>query len=153
MQCMVLDWILCYKRQRWDNWRNLTGVCGLDGASLVAQRLKRLPPMWETRVWSLGREDPLEKEMVTHSSPLAWRIQWTEKPGGLLSMGSQRVGLDFTFTFTLWIRWQSCISINVLILMILVGRSCLRKYSSTGKMGMTPTIGNLPMMAIYSRMI
>ena len=47
-------------------------------ASLVAQRLKRLPPMWETRVRSLGQEGPLEKEMVTHSSILAWRIPWTE---------------------------------------------------------------------------
>ena len=63
-------------------------------ASLVAQRLKPLPPMWETRVRSLSREDPLEKEMVTHSSILAWRIPWTEKPGRLQSMGSQRVRHD-----------------------------------------------------------
>ena len=61
-------------------------------ASLVAQRLKRLPPMRETRVRSLGREDPLEKEMLTHSSILAWRIPWMEKPGRLQSTGSQRVG-------------------------------------------------------------
>ena len=60
----------------------------------MAQRLKHLPPMWETQVRSLGREDPLEKEMVTHSSILAWRIPWTEKPGRLQSMGSQRVGHD-----------------------------------------------------------
>ena len=60
----------------------------------MAQRLKRLPGMLETRVSSLGREDPLEKEMVTHSSILAWRIPWTEKPGRLQSMGSQRVGHD-----------------------------------------------------------
>ena len=52
-------------------------------ASLVAQRLKRLPPMRETRVRSLGREDPLEKEMAIHSSILAWRIPWTEKPSRL----------------------------------------------------------------------
>ena len=63
-------------------------------ASLVAQRLKRLPGMRETRVQSLGREDPLEKEMATHSSTLAWRIPWKEKPGRLQSMGSQRVGHD-----------------------------------------------------------
>ena len=55
----------------------------------VVQRLKRLPPMQETRVRSLGREDPLEKEMVTHSSILAWRIPWTEKPGRLQSTGAQ----------------------------------------------------------------
>ena len=58
-------------------------------ASLVAQMVKNLPAMWETQVRSLGWEDPLEKEMVTHSSILAWRIPWTEEPGGLQSMGSQ----------------------------------------------------------------
>ena len=52
-------------------------------ASLVAQMLKNLPTMQETQVWSLGQEDPLEKEMATHSSILAWRIPWTEEPGGL----------------------------------------------------------------------
>ena len=56
--------------------------------------IKNLPAMQETRVGSLGWEDPLEKEMATHSSILAWRIPWTEEPGGLLSTGSQRVGLD-----------------------------------------------------------
>ena len=64
------------------------------GASLVAQMLKRLPVMRETRVRSLGREDPLEKEMATHSSTLAWRIPWREEPGRLQSMGSQTVGHD-----------------------------------------------------------
>ena len=67
---------------------------GKTWASLVAQRLKRLPPMQETWVRSLGQEDPLEKEMATHSSILAWRIPWAEEPGGLQSMGSQRVGHD-----------------------------------------------------------
>ena len=61
------------------------------GASLVAQRLKCLPSMRETQVLSLSREDPLEKDMVTHSSILAWRIPWMEKPGRLQSTGSQRV--------------------------------------------------------------
>ena len=60
----------------------------------MAQRLQRLPPMQETRVRSLGWEDPLEKEMVTHSSILAWRIPWTEESGGLQFTGSQRVGHD-----------------------------------------------------------
>ena len=69
-------------------------------ASLVAQRLKCLPPMWETRVWSLGHEDPLEKEMATHSSILAWRIPWTEEPGGLQSTGSQRVRHDWVTLLT-----------------------------------------------------
>ena len=64
------------------------------GSSLVAQMVKRLPTMWETRVRSLGWEDLLEKEMATHSSTLAWKILWTEEPGRLPSMGSQRVGHD-----------------------------------------------------------
>ena len=57
----------------------------------TAQRLKRLPAMWETQVRSLGREDPLEEKMATHSSIRAWRIPWTEEPGGLQSMDLQRV--------------------------------------------------------------
>ena len=67
---------------------------GMQSSSLVAQTVKRLPTVWETRVRSLGREDPLEKEMATHSSILAWKIPWTEETGWLLSMGSQRVGHD-----------------------------------------------------------
>ena len=66
----------------------------LSGASLVAQRLKHLLAMWETRVRSLGREDPLEKEMATHARILAWRIPWREEPGRLQSAGSQRVRHD-----------------------------------------------------------
>ena len=56
--------------------------------------VKRLPTMRETWVQSLGQEDPLEKEMATHSSILAWKIPWTEEPGRLQSMESQRVGHD-----------------------------------------------------------
>ena len=59
--------------------------------SLVAKTVKHLPAMWETRVRSLGLEDPLEKEMATHSSTLAWKIPWTKEPGRLQSMGSQRL--------------------------------------------------------------
>ena len=66
----------------------------LLGVSLVAQRAKNLPAKQETWVWSLGWEDPLEKRMATHSSILVWRIPWTEEPGGLQSMGSQRVRHD-----------------------------------------------------------
>ena len=71
----------------------------------MAQRLKRLPEMWETWVWYLGQEDPLEKEMATHSSILAWRTPRTEEPGGLLSMGSkesnttERLHFHFLFVF------------------------------------------------------
>ena len=58
----------------------------------IAQMVKNLPAVQETQVRSLGQEDPLEKEMATHSSILAWRIPWTEEPGGLQSMRLQRVG-------------------------------------------------------------
>ena len=60
----------------------------------MAQTVKNPPEMWETQVRSLGQEDPLEKGMATHSSILAWRIPWTEEPGGLQFTGSQRVGQD-----------------------------------------------------------
>ena len=63
-------------------------------ASLVAQMVKNLPAMRETQVRFLGSEDPLEREMTTHSSTLAWKIPWMEEPGGLQSMGSLRVGHD-----------------------------------------------------------
>ena len=61
---------------------------------VVAQTVKRLPAVRETQVRPLGWEDPLEKEMATHSRTLAWKIPWTEEPGRLQSMGSQRVGHD-----------------------------------------------------------
>ena len=60
----------------------------------MAQRVKHLPTVQETQVLSLGQEDPLEKEMATHSSTLAWKIPWMEEHGRLQSMGSQRVGHD-----------------------------------------------------------
>ena len=62
----------------------------ISGASLIAQSVKNLPAVQETRVKFLGQEDPLEKEMVSHSSVLDWRIPWTEQPGGLQSIGSQK---------------------------------------------------------------
>ena len=62
--------------------------------SIVVQTVKRLPTMRETKVRSLGQEDPLEKEMATHSSILAWKIPWTEEPERLQSTGWQRVGYD-----------------------------------------------------------
>ena len=69
-------------------------ICAQYGASLVAQTVKRLPAVRETQVRSLGWEDPLEKEMATHSSTLVWKIPWTEEPGRLQSMRSQRVRHD-----------------------------------------------------------
>ena len=84
--------------------------CIFRWVSLVAQRVKCLPTMWETQVRSLGQEDTLEKEMATHSSTLAWKIPWMGKPGRLQSMGSQRGGyslaaslsLSFFATSTTW---------------------------------------------------
>ena len=64
------------------------------GASLVAHSVKNLPAVQETQLRSLGWEDPLEKEMATHSSIPAWKISWMKEPSGLQSMGSQRVGHD-----------------------------------------------------------
>ena len=78
----------------------------LSGASLVAQRVKHLPEMWETRVQFLGWDDPLEKEMATHFSTLARKIPWTEKPGRLQSMGSQRVGHDWATSLSLSLSLQ-----------------------------------------------
>ena len=66
----------------------MLSVC-CEGASLIAQSVKSLPAVQDTQVQFLGQEDPLEKEMATHSSIFAWRIPWTEEPGGLQSMGSQ----------------------------------------------------------------
>jgi len=103
-----------YNRQTWeqpkcpstDKWIKKMWCTHICWASLVAQIVKCLPAKRETWVWSLGREDPLEKAMATHSSTLAWKILWMEKPGGLQSMGSQRVrhdwatSLHFTYTHT-----------------------------------------------------
>ena len=72
--------------------KNLASPQGSLGALLVAPTVKNLPVMQETWVQSLGREDPLEKRMATHSSILAWRILRTEEPGGLLSIGLHRGG-------------------------------------------------------------
>ena len=86
------------------SWLSLQEPCSLFLPQFpVAQRLKHLPSMQETRDWSLGQVDPLEKEMVTHSSNLAWRIPWTEKPGRLQSMGSQRVGHDWATSLSLFL--------------------------------------------------
>ena len=94
-------------------WWWICSFCLRKAASLVAQRLKRLPAMRETWVRSLGWEDPLEKEMATHSSILAWRIPWTEEPGGLQFTGSKRVGYDWATSLfwsekvfiSLWLSW------------------------------------------------
>ena len=78
----------------------------------MAQRLKRLPALWKTWVRSLGQEDPLEKEMATHSSILVWRIPYTEEPGELQSMGPKELHtteqLTHTHTHTFSIKFYKC---------------------------------------------
>ena len=83
----IRSWPLYHTSGFKDMLRNITGF--LSGSAV-----KKLPVMQDTRVRSLGEEDPLEKGMVTHSSILAWRIPWTEEPRGLQSIGSQRGGHD-----------------------------------------------------------
>ena len=95
----------------------------ISRASLVTQTVKNLPAMQETWVWSLGWADPLEKGMATHSSSLAWRIPWTEEPGGLQSMGSQSIEYNRgTFTHILisspW--WNLLLSDVVLFIYVLM---------------------------------
>ena len=79
------------------------------GVSLVAHMVKNLPAMQETRVRSLGQEDPLEKEMATHSNILAWRIPWTEESGRLQSMGSQELDATWQLNYHIFriIAWLS----------------------------------------------
>ena len=91
--------------------------------SLVAQTVKHLPTMRETRFQSLGGEDPLEKEMATHSSILAWKIPWTEEPGGLQSMGSQRVGHD----------WATSLSLSLVITQVTVVGGATVRFMLGGK--------------------
>ena len=85
---------------------------------LVAQLVKNLPAVQETWVWYLSWEDPLEKEVATHSNILAWEISWTEEPGGLHSLGSQRDGHDWaTNTYNLFLPF---IPIYIVIIIIYI---------------------------------
>ena len=81
--------------------QTITLQAKLQGYTLVAQMVKHLPTIRETQVQSLSQEDLLEKEMATHSSILAWKMPWTEEPGRLWSMGSQRVGHDWETSLSL----------------------------------------------------
>ena len=88
---------------------------------MVAQMVKNLPAVQETWVQSLSWEDPLEKEMETHSSTLAWKIPWMEEPGRLQSMALQRVRHDFTFAFS---NKQTCPIFNFSLMM-----SCIHSFN------------------------
>ena len=112
----------------------LTGLCHvlrLQWASLEAQRLKCLPAMRETWVWSLGRKDSLEKEMATHSIILAWRIPWTEESGGLQSMGSQRVRHN----------WATSLSLSRLQWALPGGSAGKESAYNAGDLGSIPGLG------------
>ena len=106
-----LPWLVVEQSLKRGIWQNYICI-SLLWTSVVAQTVKRLSIMRETQVRSLGREDPLEKEMAMHSSTVAWKIPWMEEPGRLQSVGLRRVGhngaTSFSlFTFRCWRRkWQ-----------------------------------------------
>ena len=115
----VLLFLTCKKGSGENSWVNIVTVPGIRNthlgvssywASLVAQMVKHLPSMRETQVQSLGWEDLLEKEMAAHSSTLAWRIPWTEEPGRLQSMGSQRVKHDWATSLHFTSYWASLVA-------------------------------------------
>ena len=85
--------ILAWRISPWGHKESDTEQVSLSLSLLLAQTAKKQPAMWGSQVRSLGQEDPLEEEMATHSSILAWKIPWIEEPGGLKSMGLQRVTL------------------------------------------------------------
>ena len=95
LQPIVLDTFTLHIVRIYYHVQKLAYNIFLEGASLVAQLVKNPPEMWETWVWSLDWDDPLEEGMATHSSILAWRIPWAEESGGLQSMESHRVGHDW----------------------------------------------------------
>ena len=103
--------------------------------SLVAQTVKHLPTMWENRVWSLGREDPLEKEMATHFSALAWKIPWTEEPAATVHGVARSWTQLSDFTFTFHFHQQKIMLLLLLRMMVLVAlspQSCLRRCCYCG---------------------
>ena len=104
-------------------------------ASLVAQLVKNVPAMQETWVQSLGREDPLEKEMATHSSILAWRIPWTEEPGGLQSVGFQKSDITWQLNHHQWLMRASQVA--------LVGKYPLANAGDM-RLGFDPWVGKIP---------
>ena len=100
---------------------------GFSGDSVIRIHL----PMQEMLVGSLGREDPLEKEMATHFSTLAWKIPWTEEPGRLQSMGSQRVRLHFLFLSMSFLGGTN-------------GKEPICQWSRQNRLGFSPWVGNIP---------
>ena len=121
-----VGFILRLHKSRYVQWLPaLSGLCPqrlifLRKASLVAQTVKNLPTIWETQVWSLGREDPLEKGMATHSSILAWGIPWIEELGGLYSpWGHKESGTTeqlISLSLSLWKGRFSSLIVQIKIL-------------------------------------
>ena len=123
-QCLVLKSIMITLFLLSFMW-----LYSLFWTSLVAQMVKCLSTMWETQVQSLGWEDPLEKEMAIHSSTIAWKIPWTEEPGRLQSMRSQRVGHDWFISYIFLhylVFWKFCIHdlINIKIKFYIISGFC-----------------------------
>ena len=115
----------------WHEWQHITGILPASLFFLpVTQMVKNLPAMQETWVRSLGQEDPLEKEMATHSSIFAWKIPKTEETGRLQSIGSQRVGHDWAISLSWFVdsfSWQCLFPYTTLF------RSCIFPGGSEGK--------------------
>ena len=128
--CGKVDYLDAQEAGKWWvwGWEATEGSFKQQRASLAAQRVRNLPAMQETWVWSLGWQDPPENGMATHSSVLAWRIPWTEEPGDLQAMGSQRVRHGWvthththTHTHTEWQwRWQSIRVIMIIIIFLVL---------------------------------
>ena len=110
-------------------------------AFLVAQTVKNLPTVQKTQVRSLSQADPLEKEMATHASILAWRVPWTEEPGKLWSTGSQRVGHKWE-TNTLHLLWNSVYYRASQV--ALVVKSATANAGDTKRLGFDPWVGKIP---------
>ena len=130
---------------RWGLWEIIRFLDEVIRGFLVAQKIKRLPAMQENWVRSLGQEDPLEKEMATHSSTVAWKISWTEKPGRLQSTGSQRVGQDWATSLSFSWGWSPHDGISLLI------KRDTREQSLSVLLSLSPGFPSLPCEDIIIR--
>ena len=136
--CSLCLWIcFCLEVHLWSYFRS----------SLVARMVKHLPTMRETRVWSSGWEDPLEKAMATHSSTLAWKIPWTVEHGRLQSMGSQRVGHNWETSLSLsFCKWcHMVLSFSVWLTPLRIKISRFIPVSVNGVISFLLWLSNIPL--------